>query len=330
MQERAPRTVLVLLVLAIAFAAAARAETAADRPTPGSFAVQEMEHGGLTRIYYLRLPAGYGQAGPYPVLLVLHGGGGSAEVTTRMWGRGFVDRADAQGMILVYPEGTSDQPGGTRHHWNDGRKDSRWAAHQENRDDVGFLSRVIDRVVADCHGDPKRVFVTGASNGGMMSYRVACELSGKVRAVAALIANLPPELAECRPVEPISVLIMNGTEDPLMPYEGGEVTFRSLKLGRVLSAAETARFWAARNGLAGPPETTLLPDKDPEDGTRVRREGYPTGPNKAEVVFYTVEGGGHAVPGAKQVLPQRVIGRSSRDIDAVRVIVQFFLSQVPK
>jgi polyhydroxybutyrate depolymerase len=318
---------VLLLVLSVGFAPIAQAERAADQPAPGKFAVQEIEHGGLVRTYYLRLPAEYGGAGPYPVLFVLHGGGGSARVMMNLWGRGFHERADGQGMILVYPEGIPDQAGSTKHHWNDGRRFQTWAAHRLDVDDVGFISKVIDQVVALYQGDPKRIFVTGASNGGLMSYRLACDLSEKVRAVAAMIANLAPELSDCRPARPISVLIMNGTEDPLMPYQGGEITFGRVKLGKVLSAAETAKFWAARNGLAGPPETSLEPDKDPQDGTRVRRERYPAGANKAEVVFYTIEGGGHTIPGGLQYLPERLIGRTSRDLDAGEVIINFFLSQ---
>lgn len=327
MKRRALWLAFLLLTLSAASGPAVWAETAAGQPVPGNFAVQEIEHGGLARTYYLRLPAGYGGPGPYPVVFVLHGGGGSAQIMMRMWGRGFNDLADARGIILVYPEGIPDEPGGAKHHWNDGRGDQRWAAHRQGVDDIGFFSKVIDHVVDRYRGDPKRVFVTGASNGGMMCYRVACELSDKVRAVAAMIANLPPELSECRPAKPISVLIMNGTEDPLMPYQGGEITFGRVKLGKVLSAAETVKFWAARNGLTGPPETSLEPDKDPQDGTRVRRERYPAGANKAEVVFYTIEGGGHTTPGGLQYLPERLIGRTSRDFDAGEVIINFFLSQ---
>jgi polyhydroxybutyrate depolymerase len=318
---------LLLLALSAASGPAAWAETAAGQPVPGNFAVQEIEHDGLARTYYLRLPAGYGGSGPYPVVFVLHGGGGSAQIMMRMWGRGFNGLADARGIILVYPEGISDEAGGTKYHWNDGREGLNWAAHQRVIDDVGFISKVIDRVVGQYRGDPKRIFVTGASNGGLMSYRLACDLSEKVRAVAAMIANLAPELSGCRPAKPISVLIMNGTEDPLMPYQGGEITFGRVKLGKVLSAPETAQFWATRNGLAGPPETSLEPDKDPQDGTRVRRERYPAGANKAEVVFYTIEGGGHTTPGGLQYLPERLIGRTSRDFDAGEVIINFFLRQ---
>jgi polyhydroxybutyrate depolymerase len=126
------------------------------------------------------------------------------------------------------------------------------------------------------------------------------------------------------PARPISLLVIAGTHDPLVPYQGGEIGFeRGRKVGRVISAAETIRSWAAFNQCpAG--VTVTEPDTDPHDGTRVRRETRGPCQDGSEVILYTVEGGGHTWPGGQQYLPERFVGRTSKDIDASDVIWAFF------
>ena len=291
---------------------------------PGETVTRELEHDGLIREYILHLPKNYDRKQVWPLVFVLHGGTGSAKRTERQNSGAFTTLSEREGFIAVFPNGIADLPGGDKHHWNDGRKGKKWRAHREDVDDPGFFSAMIDYLIENLNADPDRIYVTGASNGGMMSYRLGCELSNEIAAIASLIANLPPELSSCRPATPISVMIMNGTEDPLMPYEGGEITFGRLRLGKVLSAAETVRFWVQRNGISSPPVNTMAPDRDPDDNTRVRVERYGPDKNGIEVVFYTIEGGGHTWPGGDQYLPERFIGRTSRDIDAVEVIWNFF------
>lgn len=291
---------------------------------PGETVTRELEHDGLTREYILHLPKSYDRKQIWPLVFVLHGGTGSAQRTLVQDSGAFITLSEREGFIAVFPNGIVDSPGGDKHHWNDGRKDLKWRAHREDVDDPGFFSAMIDYLIENFNADPDRIYVTGASNGGMMSYRLGCELSDKIAAIASLIANLSPELSSCGPGKPISVMIMNGTEDPLMPYEGGEVAFGRVRLGKVLSAAETVRFWVRRNGLSSPPVNTLEPDRDPDDNTRVRVKRYGPDKNGIEVVFYTIEGGGHTWPGGVQYLPERFIGRTSRDIDAVEVVWDFF------
>ncbi|MGQ0551465.1 MAG: alpha/beta hydrolase family esterase, partial [Armatimonadota bacterium] len=105
----------------------------------------------------------------------------------------------------------------------------------------------------------------------------------------------------------------------------GDVGFRGgRRFGKVLSATETVAAWVALNRCASPPAVALEPDRDPQDGTRVRREAYGSCGEGSEVVLYAVEGGGHTWPGGQQYLPERVIGRTSRDIDANEVLWAFF------
>jgi polyhydroxybutyrate depolymerase len=173
--------------------------------------------------------------------------------------------------------------------------------------------------------DNKRIYIAGISNGAMLSNRLACELTGKVTAIAPVAGNMPYDLApHCSPSKPISVLMISGTKDPMMPWEGGEVSFGRLKFGKVLSVMETIKFWVAHNRCTPTPVVTWEPDKDPQDGTRVRTETYRGCKDGKEVTLYAIENGGHTWPGGLQYMPERTVGKTSRDIDAGEILWQFF------
>lgn len=200
-------------------------------------------------------------------------------------------------------------------------------ASDGNTDDVGFLAALIDHISQDYTIDPERVYATGISNGGLMSLRLACELSEKIAAVAPVTAALSEDLyATCTPSYPISVLIINGTEDPLVPWDGGEITVGRQKRGRVLSTPDTVAFWVAQNNCEPTPAISQAPDGDPEDGTQVRTEVYRQCDNGAAVALYTIAGGGHTWPGGRQYLPESIAGKTSQEIDANEAICRFFES----
>ncbi len=158
-----------------------------------------------------------------------------------------------------------------------------------------------------------------------MSYRLACELTDKIAAIAPVAASMSDFLYyNCAPSEPISVLFIMGTEDPLMPWEGGEIRFGRLRLGRVVSAFKTVQFWAEYNECISESRRRYLPDKAPSDGTRVWRKRYARCNGGTEVILLGIEGGGHTWPGGLQYLPERIIGKTCRDIDACEVIWSFF------
>ncbi len=222
--------------------------------------------------------------------------------------------AEREGFIVAYPDGVDKQ-------WNDGRE----IFGAANTDDVGFLSALIDHIAEHYTIDPGRVYATGISNGGLMSFRLACDLSEKVTAVAPVTAALSEDLVpNCSPSHPVSVLLINGTEDPLVPWEGGQIKVWRQERGAVISTADTVQFWVAQNHCPGPPNVSWEPDTDLKDGTRVRREAYDGCRDGTKVVLYAVEGGGHTWPGGKQYLPKGLIGRTSRDIDANELIWHFF------
>ena len=275
-------------------------------------------HGGLERTYRIHVPALYDKTKPVPLLIALHGGGGTGERMERLTLKGFNALSDKEGFVVVYPDGIEK-------HWNDGREKVRYRAHREKIDDIGFISALIDDLVKRLNIDNKRIYVKGISNGAMLSNRLACELSGRITAIAPVAGNMPYDLApHCSPSKPISVLMISGTKDPMMPWEGGEASFGRLRFGRVLSVMETIKFWVAHNQCLPIPVITYEPDKDSSDGTLVRKEAYNGCKDGTDVILYAIENGGHTWPGGWQYLPEKSVGKISRDIDASEVIWSFF------
>jgi polyhydroxybutyrate depolymerase len=288
----------------------------------GSAQRTSLIHDNLERTFNIHIPSLYDKLVQLPLVIALHGRGGNGESMILVTRKGFDKLADKDGFFVVYPDGIELN-------WNDGRMDEEAndRAHRENIDDVGFISALIDYMIEDYNIDPKRVYVTGISNGAIMSYRLACELSNKIAAIAPVDGNIPHLLfPECSPSMPVSVLAINNVNDPLVPFEGGEINsiFHRIKLGKVLSVNESIEFWVKRNQCSNIPVVAEEPDKDPEDGTRVTRKQYTNGIDGTEVILYAVDGGGHTWPGGFQYLPKWIIGKTSRDIDANMVIWDFF------
>ena len=273
-------------------------------------------HSGLRRSYIVHIGAACDLNRPAPLVIVLHGGGGNGAGMVKLTGFNVV--SDREGFIVVYPDGID-------RHWNDGRGVEWYRAHRQDIDDVGFISALTDELSRKLNIDAKRVYATGISNGGMMSYRLGCELSDRIAAIAAVAASLAVnKVKEWSPTRPIPVMIIAGTADPLVPWNGGYIRYGERIYGTVLSVPETVEFWVEKNGCPARPVVRRLPDLDPTDGTVVRREVYSGCKGGAEVVLYAVEGGGHTWPGGLQYLPERIIGKTSREFSASEVIWQFF------
>ncbi len=276
---------------------------------------------GLNRTYMIHVPLSHDKRKSVPLLIVLHGGGGTGEGMVRLTKGGFNTLSDKKCFLVVYPDAVEQ-------HWNDGRAGVKYRFHKiEEINDVSFISTLIDHLIKEYNVDNKRVYVTGISNGAIMTYRLGCELTEKIAAIAPVDGLMVPSVTEkAKPAGPISALIMNNTKDPLVPWEGGEIGLPSYsqgKRGKGLSVFDSVKFLVNHNQCLTPPMITLEEDRDPNDGTRVRREIYK---NKegVEVVLYAIEGGGHTWPGGQQYLPKRIIGKTSKDIDANEVIWNFF------
>jgi len=271
---------------------------------------------GLDRHYFVHLPPNFNKDKSWPLVFCLHGGGGEGKGINGLTGYNAV--ADSQGFIVVYPDAIE-------HNWNDGRGDLMVRSHIENIDDVAFISALIDKLAGEYNIDRKMVYATGISNGALMSHRLGCELADKIAAIAPVAGNIPEKMAPIwTSSRPMPVLIINGTDDPLVPWDGGYITAFGQKRGRVLSVADTVKFWAGKNGCSALPETVQLPDVSSMDGTTVTRESYSGCRNNADVLLYAVKGGGHTWPGGFQYLPAAIVGKTCRDFNASEVIWEFF------
>lgn len=301
---------LLLLVVLLTFLFA--------RSSAAELLREELQVDGLTRTYYLHLPAHAESSASLPVVVALHGGG-KADGDEMAEQSGFNALADREGFIVVYPNGIEAQ-------WNDGRgKAFRGGGDNTHIDDVGFISGLIDHMIEDYQGDPNRIYVTGVSNGGMMTLRLGCEMASKLAAIAAVIANTPKNIADtCTPDAPLPILLMNGTQDPVIPWQGGDVTNFRQTYGKVLSTDATIRFWVKRNQCQLAPQSEYLPDEDQEDGSRVKVTTYSNPGGNGDVILYTIEGGGHNFPGSHTRDMPRLLGRKNGDIAGPEVIWKFF------
>lgn len=259
---------------------------------------------GRARSYLLHVPPALG-TDPRPLVVELHGGGGNAAGMERL--THLSAQTDPRGWLIVAPDGVDRR-------WNDGRP-----GVGSGVDDVAFIRALIDDVARRTPVDRSRVFATGISNGAMMSGRLACELAAEIAAVAQVAGTIGVEAqSACAPAEPVSVLVIAGTADPLVPYDGGVVgEALGLSRGAVVGAEQYVTDWLARDGLTNADRRVaqLRPD------TTVMQAAHPAGPR---VAFYAVAGGGHTWPGGPQYLPRFLIGSTTRTFDASQVIVDFF------
>ncbi len=279
---------------------------------------QAIDFGGQSRTFRLYVPAPDAPR-PLSLVFVLHGAfmTGARMVSTTEGG--FDDLAERDGAIIVYPNGVERQ-------WNDGRPDPTTRAYSEDIDDVGFISQLIDDLAEEHSIDLNRVYATGISNGGMMSFRLGCNLSQRLAAIAPVVANMPVGLiSDCAPAEPVSVLVMNGTDDPLIPFKGGGAEWGGRNRGLVASTGDSLAFWARHNGCGTQPEVSLLPDRAPDDGTTVERATWPNCGLGASVTLNKIIGGGHNWPGGIPLGPPRFVGKASQEFDGVEEIWAFFM-----
>jgi polyhydroxybutyrate depolymerase len=296
------RWAALLAAGALAFAPAG--PDAAERHTLSS--------GGRERTYRLHAPASLPADRPAPLVLVFHGGEGDGLSAERL--TGFDALADREGFLVAYPDGWDK-------HWNDGRNVPSFAAYRDRIDDVAFVAALLDDVARRREVDPGRVFATGISNGAIFSNFLALKLSERIAAIAPVAGGLAAPLPSAlRPARPVSVLLFNGTDDPLVPFEGGAVARTH---GRVLGAEETARRWARADGCVGSPLRDAPPSA-PGAACRLERSRWSGGRDGTEVVLNALVGGGHTWPGGPQYAPKGLIGVACREPDATRAIWEFF------
>ncbi|POH56985.1 alpha/beta hydrolase family esterase [Arthrobacter glacialis] len=254
---------------------------------------------------------------PAAVLIVLHGSSQTGQAVRSFSGNSF-DFLAAEGRVaVVYPDGLKKR-------WNHNK------SAREATNDVAFMDALAGHFNALLGQVP--VIVVGFSNGGQLAIRLIHEIPQKLYGAAIVGATLPRPggLAFTDQYQPVPVMLIHGTHDPVVPY-GGEGWFGSL-LGRPRgpSAPETAAYFAARNGITAAPKTTVLPHRPESGRTAVTLTRYEQ-PGLASVALYTVCGGGHVVPN-RQRKAVIVAGRTTQDISAVAALAEFFpaLRQQPR
>lgn len=246
--------------------------------SPAGRTLEQLDVAGVTRRYVRYAPPGLPEHTPVPLLLVLHGRGGSGAIAEWMYGMSAL--AAAQGFVVAYPDALGDPPT-----WHAGVG---MGGHQD--DDVAFVRALVERESNARPIDPARTFVCGHSSGGMMSYRLAAEASDLFPAVGVVAGAAGFQLPNGRtgtlaqPAHPVSIIHIHGTDDRLMPYSGGQREGP----GSFLGAAASVNLWVAANGCD--------PTPNRETVGVAHRETYSGGRASAEVTLWTITGGGHEWP----------------------------------
>ena len=283
--------------------------------------------GDSMRHYTIHVPPRYGGTTPLPVVVMLHGGGGTGKAAATE--TGWSAKADEAGFLVVFPDAMPPDP--TRPSsfarnpqlWNDGSE--RFFAGQNNVDDVGFLKAMLDDLSAKFNVDARLVFVTGFSNGASMAFRVGAELSRCVAAIAPVAGAcwLEPLKLE----RPVPMCYITGTADPLNLIEGGVPKLLTGRGDKIRAkpkppVSDSILKWAKALGCPAIPKET-------SETNGVRIETYGPGNNEAEVIYIAVEGLGHTWAGGKSLLPEFMVGKRSNKINATDVIWNFFLKHTP-
>ena len=289
-----------VLAVAVAALAAVCLPAAAAPPLPAGNHTRELEVEGRTRSYLVHVPKRLPD-GPVPVVLALHGAGMNGPLMA--WFSGLHAKADEAGFVVAYPNGTGR---GTFLVWNAGG----FGDGGGRPDDVAFLGAVLDDLETVLPVDPRRVYACGLSNGGMMCYRLAAELSERIAAVAPVAGALM--VRNPAPRRAVPLMHVHGTRDTIVPYGDG---------GRLNGGAASARRWAQVAGCDDEPEEEELAGDDAD--LPVTLERWADGRDGAEVVLVTIAGGGHTWPG--QQPPVWFIGRSTRKVSANDLIWEFFV-----
>ena len=266
----------------------------AQTTTTGNFM-----HDGELRTYRLYIPASYDGTQPMPLVFNLHGYG-SNNIEQENYGD-FRPIADTANFIIVHPQGLPDLIG--TNHWN--------TFGTSSVDDVSFLSQLIDTIYANYNIDGNRIYSTGMSNGGFMSYKLACLLSGRIAAVASVTGSITPtEFADCITNHPMPVMQIHGTEDPTVPYAGSAF---------FMPVEDVVDHFVNFNDCNPVPITTPVADIDATDGCTATHYVYTDGLLGSTVEFFKIEGGKHTWPGSAFET-----GVTNQDFNASVEIWRFF------
>ena len=312
--------VVPALVGGFFFPSLARAGDAVELLTAGDHELT-LKHDGRERTYLFHVPPQFDGTKALPLVMFFHGGMGTAKHAATAYG--WNEKADKEGFLVVYPNGT-----GAIQTWN--AMNGCGSAFRNNVDDVGFVKALLDDLNTKTKIDPKQIFATGMSNGAMLTYRLAAEMSTVFAAAAPVAGSIGGKenasAAEKRipqPANPVPMIIIHGKADNNVVYAGGE-TKAGAERGRIdLSVADAVNFWVKSNGC------DPAPKKEELSGGNVLKETYASDKG-ADVVLFSIVDGGHAWPGGKKLRLAPGGGGNAPSISATDEIWSFFAKHAKK
>jgi polyhydroxybutyrate depolymerase len=306
----------------------------------------------VDRTFVTRLPRGYDKEQHYPVVILLHGAHQDANDMERL--TRFDELADKDGVIAVYPNslhgrwnvGVPQGPPVTQRRGGYGRRP--WPGggypgggypggryprggqgpgrppqnRPQSADDVAFINQMLDKLSSEYSVDPSRIYAAGLSDGGFMAMRLGCTLSDRIAAIAPVGAAMPKTMI-CLPDRSISVAMINGTHDPIVRYDGSS---GRTGIYPTLSVEDSAKAWAKIDRCVEKPSHSKVPERE-KGGKETKVASYDGCPQGAQVVLYSVKGGGSTWPGGEQYEVEKTVGKTSHDIDANQIIWSFFVTK---
>ena len=287
------------------------APTAARITAPGDHEFT-LQHGGLTRHYRVHVPPSHKPEQATALVLAFHGGGGSMDIQANDRYYGQISKADQLGHVVVFPNGYSRLPGGKLATWNAGACCG--AARDKDIDDVGFVRALLVRLKQQLNVDPAHVFATGISNGGMISYRLACEMADSFTAIAAVAGT--DNTLSCAPSRPVSVLHIHARDDERVLFNGGAGS-QATQMTDFVSVPRNMAKWASLNGCQPEPKRVL-------EVPGAYCEAYSGCRGGAQVKLCVTETGGHSWPGGRKPLGG---AQGSNAISATDLIGDFFMQR---
>jgi len=315
---------------------------------------------GVERTFVVHLPKGYDGKQKYPVVMVLHSTNQDANDIAQL--TRFDELADRDSVIAVYPNalhgrwnlGVAAEPppfmgrrgygrgwppspgypppgypappppgGGYPGGGSGGQRQQR----AQPADDIAFFNEMLDKLSVEYSVDATRIYATGLSDGGFMDVRLGCVMADRIAAIAPVGAEMPRQLG-CLPSRPVPVLMINGTDDPVVKYDGGHYRTEQGEYGGLatLSAEDTAKYWAKLDDCANKAERTKISAKA-KGGMNVEVSTFAGCQQNAQVTLYRIKGGGNTWPGGEQYMSEKVVGKTSNDLNANEVIWSFFVSR---
>lgn len=261
------------------------------------------------------------------LIFVLHGSNGNVDQTRMITSYEFEKiAAERKNYIIVYPEGYG-------RHWNDCRKTGGYIANKEDINDIAFFSEMIEYFVEKFEVDSERVFASGISNGGHMCYKLAFELPDKISGIAPFVANIPMETNnDCSPAhDAVPVIIINGTADPINPYQGGWVVVgQDSSRGAVHSTEQTVSYWKGLLPCEPNVEIVKYENSNTTDDSSLEHYKYSCYLSNTRAELLKVNNGGHTVPliNAPDIPPRirKILGNTNKDVNSPLLVVEFFES----